>query len=63
MQSETAVAEQGQGHFDAMTELQLVKRPAQMADLVGPMLFLCSQDAAMVTGETMLVSGGYPLRV
>jgi 3-oxoacyl-[acyl-carrier protein] reductase len=25
------------------------------------MLFLCSDDASFITGETLKVSGGYPL--
>jgi NAD(P)-dependent dehydrogenase (short-subunit alcohol dehydrogenase family) len=28
------------------------------ADLVGPLVFLCSEDAAMVTGHVLVVDGG-----
>ncbi len=62
-QSEAAMAEQLDAHFAALVELQLIKRPGQMADLVGPMLFLCSDQSAMVTGETIIVGGGFPLRL
>jgi 3-oxoacyl-[acyl-carrier protein] reductase len=42
-------------------ELQMIKRLGQMDDAVNAMLFLCSDDASFVTGETLRVSGGYPL--
>jgi 3-oxoacyl-[acyl-carrier protein] reductase len=61
--SEAAEAEQRADHFNALVDLQLIKRPGTMADLVGPLLFLCSDHAAMVTGETMVVGGGFPLRI
>ncbi|MDP1632545.1 MAG: SDR family oxidoreductase [Caulobacter sp.] len=43
-------------------ERQLVKRLGRVQDLVGALFFLCSEDAAFVTGETLIVGGGYPLR-
>jgi len=65
--SEGALAEQstpeGQQHFRRLIEHQLIKRAGTMEDLVGPMLFLCSDLAEMVTGETLIVGGGFPLRV
>jgi NAD(P)-dependent dehydrogenase (short-subunit alcohol dehydrogenase family) len=45
-----------------VNELQLIKRPGRMQDLVQAMFYLCSDDASFVTGETLSVSGGYPLR-
>ena len=42
-------------------ELQLVKRTGTMADVTSTVLFLCSDDASFITGETLKVSGGYPL--
>jgi NAD(P)-dependent dehydrogenase (short-subunit alcohol dehydrogenase family) len=32
-----------------------------MADVTATMLFLCSPAARFITGETIRVSGGYPL--
>jgi NAD(P)-dependent dehydrogenase (short-subunit alcohol dehydrogenase family) len=32
-------------------------------DLVGPLLFLCSDESAFITGETICPSGGYALQV
>jgi 3-oxoacyl-[acyl-carrier protein] reductase len=44
-------------------QLQLVKRQGTMDDVVAAMLFLCSSQASFVTGETLRVSGGYPLAI
>jgi NAD(P)-dependent dehydrogenase (short-subunit alcohol dehydrogenase family) len=44
-------------------ELQLVKRTGTMGDVTPVVLFLCSDDAAFITGETLKVSGGYPLGI
>jgi NAD(P)-dependent dehydrogenase (short-subunit alcohol dehydrogenase family) len=49
--------------LDALVGQQLIARLSEMDDLVGPMLFLCSDLAGFVTGETLVVSGGYPLQV
>jgi len=37
---------------------QAIKRPEQPQDLVGTMAFLASDDAAFMTGQTLLVNGG-----
>ena len=42
---------------------QLIKRQGRVEDLVKAMLYLCSDDASFVTGETLIVGGGFPLRV
>ena len=31
-------------------------------DVVNAFLFLCSDEASFITGETLIVGGGYPLR-
>ena len=41
---------------------QVVKRVGEMADVVNAVRFLCSDEASFVSGETLLVSGGFPLR-
>ncbi len=35
-----------------------MRREMTPADLVGPLVFLCSEDAAMVTGHVLVVDGG-----
>jgi NAD(P)-dependent dehydrogenase (short-subunit alcohol dehydrogenase family) len=44
-----------------VVQRQLIKRRGEIQDLVGALLYLCSDDASFVTGETIRVSGGYPL--
>jgi 3-oxoacyl-[acyl-carrier protein] reductase len=46
-----------------VSEQQLVKRHGLMRDLTGPLLFLCSDEASFITGETLIVSGGFPMRI
>ena len=45
-----------------VNELQVIKRAGQMEDVVRAVLFLCSDNSSFITGETLLVSGGYPMR-
>jgi NAD(P)-dependent dehydrogenase (short-subunit alcohol dehydrogenase family) len=47
---------------DLIQNQQLIKRPGRMEDIVKAMLYLCSDDASFVTGETIVVGGGFPLR-
>jgi NAD(P)-dependent dehydrogenase (short-subunit alcohol dehydrogenase family) len=42
---------------------QLIHRPGTMEDVTKVVLFLCSDDAAFITGETVKVSGGFPLGI
>jgi NAD(P)-dependent dehydrogenase (short-subunit alcohol dehydrogenase family) len=46
---------------DIVRERQLVHRLGTMDDVVSAMLYLCSEEASFITGETLKVSGGYPL--
>jgi NAD(P)-dependent dehydrogenase (short-subunit alcohol dehydrogenase family) len=62
-ESEVAVEAIPPERFDYFVQQQLIKRRESMDDLVGPMLFLCSDDSGFVTGETIIVGGGFPLRV
>jgi 3-oxoacyl-[acyl-carrier protein] reductase len=48
---------------DIVHERQLIHRLGTMGDVVSAMLFLCSEEASFITGETLRVSGGYPLNV
>jgi 3-oxoacyl-[acyl-carrier protein] reductase len=42
---------------------QLIKRQGKMDDLVGALFFFCSDDAQFITGDTLMVTGGYPLQI
>ena len=46
---------------DQVRKRQLIHRLGTMDDIVAAALFLCSDDAAFITGETLRVSGGFPL--
>jgi 3-oxoacyl-[acyl-carrier protein] reductase len=48
---------------DFVQELQLVRRICTTDDVVAAMLYLCSDEASFITGETLKVSGGYPLTI
>jgi NAD(P)-dependent dehydrogenase (short-subunit alcohol dehydrogenase family) len=47
------------GIEDALIGGQLIKRLGRMEDLANMVLFLCSDEASFVTGQTILVDGGY----
>jgi NAD(P)-dependent dehydrogenase (short-subunit alcohol dehydrogenase family) len=62
MNTENALADLPQPLIDEFVHrLQLVHRLGTMDDVVSAMLFLCSDEASFITGETLKVSGGYPL--
>jgi 3-oxoacyl-[acyl-carrier protein] reductase len=48
-------------HF--INDLQLLKRQGLPRDIVDAAMFLCSDKASFITGETLRVSGGFPLQV
>jgi len=62
MNTENALAELPHSLVDDIVrERQLVHRLGTMEDVVSAMLYLCSDEASFITGETLKVSGGYPL--
>lgn len=44
--------------FQALAQQQAIKRPANMEEYAGFMLFLCSDDAEFTTGQTLSANGG-----
>jgi NAD(P)-dependent dehydrogenase (short-subunit alcohol dehydrogenase family) len=42
---------------------QLIPRQGRLEDVVAAMLFCCSEGASFITGETISVSGGFPLHL
>jgi NAD(P)-dependent dehydrogenase (short-subunit alcohol dehydrogenase family) len=62
MNTENALADLPTPLIDQFVhKLQLVHRLGTMDDVVSATLFLCSDEASFITGETLKVSGGYPL--
>jgi len=50
--------------FDQFVNVnQLIHRAGAESDIVSAMLFLCSSQASFITGETLRVSGGFPLSI
>jgi 3-oxoacyl-[acyl-carrier protein] reductase len=47
------------GIQDTLVAGQAIKRPGTMQDLANMALFLCSDEASFITGQTILVDGGF----
>ena len=47
------------GLFELVAQGQAIKRTQEPADLVGAASFLTSDDAAFITGQTLVVDGGW----
>jgi 3-oxoacyl-[acyl-carrier protein] reductase len=44
--------------FENVSQTQAIKRTALPEDIVGALVFLTSEDAAFMTGQTLVVDGG-----
>jgi 3-oxoacyl-[acyl-carrier protein] reductase len=63
IQTDTIMADLGEAAVDSFVDqVQWLRRPAMPTDLAGAILFLCSDEASFITGETLVVSGGYATR-
>ena len=51
------------GWFDMIREQQAIKRTETPEDLTGTLAFLASEDAAFITGQTIVVDGGWKILV
>jgi len=43
---------------EVMVRMQCIKHPGEPGDLIGTVVFLASDDAAFITGQTINVDGG-----
>jgi NAD(P)-dependent dehydrogenase (short-subunit alcohol dehydrogenase family) len=50
---------QADGMFESFLAEQAIKRTEEPRDLAGALSFLASDDASFVTGQTILVDGGW----
>jgi 3-oxoacyl-[acyl-carrier protein] reductase len=60
--SPAAMAELDEQFQARIVDRQLLKRPGRMDDLVGALLYLCSDASSFVTGQTIVVDGGMVVR-
>ena len=51
-----------QERYDRQASERALRREMTPEDLVGPLIFLCSDDARMVTGHSLVVDGGQIFR-
>lgn len=49
--------------IDMVVSRQVMKRRGRHEDLIGALLYLCSDLSSFVTGQTILVDGGAALRI
>jgi NAD(P)-dependent dehydrogenase (short-subunit alcohol dehydrogenase family) len=63
MFTETIRREMPQSTIKAVMDQQILKSEGVEKDIVEAILYLCSDRAALVTGETLRVSGGFALQV
>ncbi|SCW90527.1 3-oxoacyl-[acyl-carrier protein] reductase [Sphingobium faniae] len=62
--TDTIVGDMDEGATEAFIEQrQLIRRAGMPTDLTGAALFLCSGEAGFITGETLMVGGGFARRV
>ncbi|HYG95268.1 MAG TPA: SDR family oxidoreductase, partial [Nocardioides sp.] len=47
------------GAVEAFLDRQIIKRPGEPEDIARAALFLVSDDASFITGENLVVDGGY----
>ena len=59
--TDTIVEELAPEMWDHIAGMQALRRRGEVADIVAAMLYLCSDDAAFVTGTTLQVGGGFPM--
>jgi NAD(P)-dependent dehydrogenase (short-subunit alcohol dehydrogenase family) len=62
--TESVLAEYSDADFErSISTRQLIPRRETMADVTRTMLFLCSEDASFITGETLRVAGGASISI
>ena len=64
MATENALHEYSPEHFqESIDRHQLIKRQGTMSDVVSLVMFLASDEASFITGQTVLVNGGRDLYI
>lgn len=64
MDTEAAMADVPESLLrDFIENRQMIKRQGRVADLIGALRLFCSPASSFITGETLIVGGGYPIRI
>ncbi len=58
VRSDSALKVYGAKHFDAYKERQVLKRSLTPQDVCGAAVFMASEEAEMITGQSLVVDGG-----
>jgi 3-oxoacyl-[acyl-carrier protein] reductase len=61
--SDAVIERLAEDRKEAMLEGQLIKRFGAVSDLIGMVLLLCSDQTSFMTGQTVIVDGGYVRQV
>jgi NAD(P)-dependent dehydrogenase (short-subunit alcohol dehydrogenase family) len=61
MDTESALKDLPPDIVQMRTDRQLIKRLGKVSDVVSATLYFCSDEASFVSGESLAVSGGWPL--
>ena len=61
--TEATVATVPQDRIDALVASAAIKRPGEVSDLVGALLYLCSDLAGWMTAQTLVIDGGITARI
>lgn len=63
MDTEAVMSMAPPGFVEDVVNRQLIQRQGRPQDLVGAVLFFCSDAASFITGEMLTIAGGTPLRI
>ena len=61
--TDATVATVPKDRIDALIASAAIKRPGEVSDLVGALLYLCSDLAGWTTAQTLVIDGGITARI
>jgi NAD(P)-dependent dehydrogenase (short-subunit alcohol dehydrogenase family) len=61
--TDATIATVPEARLEQARNAALVKRLGEVSDLIGALLFLCSDHASWFTGQTVVIDGGMTPRI